>query len=637
MSAQRYRSTTGSAGIVRAVRGYFVAAAAVGALLGPAVAEAQDLAYCDFGVLKQTSKLRVNVDAEVVPSNEPKKQGLRVTEEKKGQLSTAFHELPLNFGAGASFYQHFRIRISGGALNMPPNGGDGLAFIIQNDPGEDPLMVGKIGSGIKAVGASGAGAGFGYSGITQSLALEFDTLQNNMSSDPNGNHLALDIGGYTNHTSDGTPMGTPLEAQPAGSTVAPWQPITLDPSTQSLESTATSYDTRDVWVDYECSAADACSMKVYMTFNAAPLSAGFADQTKPDTLPQKPDAPIMVVENLKDISSYLKGNTGFAGFSATTSGGADEHLVTYWVLSQQPLADSNLNNLEDQCECFDVPGACAGNLPYCDSTSGQGFCRDCLTDNECFEAAPDRPICDPILDGGTGACVECLTDAHCFGEEPYCNTAVHECTANCTNDAQCDSAEWCDNPSALEFGGTCLEDLPNGEPMPKSENHTPPLEGLCTAEAAAVVCQSGTCDSLDNLCGLPIGSPCTTDSGPIICRSGVCSETNVCACATDTDCGDAKSGRVCDSATGACFDGCRGVEGNGCPGAYTCSSETNVVGECKPPPPVPPQGTQVSGGSVEGAGLFSCGAAGRGGSGGPAALMLFAALAGHVARRRRGR
>lgn len=633
MSAQRYRSTTGSVGIVRAVRGPIVAAAAVGALLRPAAAEAQDLAYCDFAVESQQQVLRLqkNGNATTVTTGERKKQGIRLTDEKKNQRGTMFHRFPLRFKAGASFYQHFRVRISGGLLNSPPAGGDGLAFMIQNDVGDDPLMVGKIGEAEAALGAPGEG--FGYSGITQSIALELDTSQNMTSSDPDGNHIALDIGGLMSHTTDGTPEGTPLMAQSVGSTVAPWQPVKLDPVMQSLESTSVGSDTRDVWIEYECSAADACSMKVYMTFNAGP----FADPAKPGTLPQKPTEPVMVVDSLKDLKSYLNGSTGFAGFSGSTSNGADEQLVTFWILSQGPLEDSDMNNLEDRCECNSIPTACGGDVPICETLSDQGFCRDCLNDVECGSVNPGNPICDVIATGGTGACVECLTDAHCPSEEPYCNKAVRECTANCTTDAQCELAKWCDNPTGVEFGGTCLEDLPNGDPIPKSENHTPPLEGLCTADAAAVVCQSGTCDALDNLCGLPVGGPCDSDSGPIICRSGVCSETNVCACTSDTDCGNAASGHVCDAATGACLDGCRGAEGNGCPKGYTCSSETSAVGVCKPPPPVPPQGTQVSGGSVEGAGLFSCGAAGRGGSGGPAALMLFAALAGQLARRRRGR
>lgn len=57
-------------------------------------------------------------------------------------------------------------------------GGDGIAFLAQ-------------GHGPRALG--GWGGGLGYRGIKHSVAIEFDTYQN--SPDPNGNHLAVVLGG----------------------------------------------------------------------------------------------------------------------------------------------------------------------------------------------------------------------------------------------------------------------------------------------------------------------------------------------------------------------------------------------------------------------------------------------------------
>jgi len=56
------------------------------------------------------------------------------------------------------------------------NGGDGLAFVIQNSSGT-------------ALG--GDGGGMGYSGITNSVAVEFDTFRNANIGDPNGNHISV--------------------------------------------------------------------------------------------------------------------------------------------------------------------------------------------------------------------------------------------------------------------------------------------------------------------------------------------------------------------------------------------------------------------------------------------------------------
>ncbi len=55
-------------------------------------------------------------------------------------------------------------------------------------------------------------------------------------------------------------------------------------------------------------------------------------------------------------------------------------------------------------------------------------------------------------------------------------------------------------------------------------------------------------------------------------------------CALDADCGSLTSGRVCD-ATGACIDGCRGSDGNGCPDGLVCSSSDATIGTCEDPNP----------------------------------------------------
>ncbi len=51
-------------------------------------------------------------------------------------------------------------------------------------------------------------------------------------------------------------------------------------------------------------------------------------------------------------------------------------------------------------------------------------------------------------------------------------------------------------------------------------------------------------------------------------------------CKADSDCGAANSGKVCDEATKACVDGCRGNGGNTCPDGKVCSSQSAVIGTC---------------------------------------------------------
>lgn len=61
-------------------------------------------------------------------------------------------------------------------------------------------------------------------------------------------------------------------------------------------------------------------------------------------------------------------------------------------------------------------------------------------------------------------------------------------------------------------------------------------------------------------------------------------------CTNDAMCGAVTSGRVCIEQ--ACVDGCRGINGNGCPGTLVCSSISTSVGTCGEAPPPPPPTTE---------------------------------------------
>ena len=69
-------------------------------------------------------------------------------------------------------------------LDVDGSGGDGFAFVIQNDP-------------FFGTGALGRGAGgMGFLGIYNSVAVMFDTYQNNVAyGDPNGNYIAVNTRG----------------------------------------------------------------------------------------------------------------------------------------------------------------------------------------------------------------------------------------------------------------------------------------------------------------------------------------------------------------------------------------------------------------------------------------------------------
>jgi hypothetical protein len=64
-------------------------------------------------------------------------------------------------------------------------------------------------------------------------------------------------------------------------------------------------------------------------------------------------------------------------------------------------------------------------------------------------------------------------------------------------------------------------------------------------------------------------------------------------CATDMDCGDPSSGRICVNRM--CQPGCRGADGNGCPDGMLCTSTNSMAGMCTDMPEPPDAGLFVPG------------------------------------------
>jgi hypothetical protein len=88
-------------------------------------------------------------------------------------------------------------------------------------------------------------------------------------------------------------------------------------------------------------------------------------------------------------------------------------------------------------------------------------------------------------------------------------------------------------------------------------------------------------------------------------------------CASDMDCGDANSGRICVNRM--CQPGCRGADGNGCPDGMLCTSTTSMAGMCTDMPEPPDAGLFVPG--KLGGGGCDCGVV-RGSGGSSRAVWL---------------
>ncbi len=114
---------------------------------------------------------------------------LRLSASRARQAGSAWYSRQLNVREG--FETIFKFRIAEGSLrcnqmddtytNCRARGGDGIAFVVQQ---QNP----------KALGAGGAG--MGYTGIKNSLAVEFDTFYNAELLEPYENHIAVHTRGW---------------------------------------------------------------------------------------------------------------------------------------------------------------------------------------------------------------------------------------------------------------------------------------------------------------------------------------------------------------------------------------------------------------------------------------------------------
>ncbi len=149
------------------------------AFLLTAASAASAATVLNFPDFSNTAGLQFNGSAAAVSNV------LRVTPALGNQSGSVFSTSAVTLTSQVSFSTAFSFRISsnpGGGSDPSGDGvgADGLAFVVQT----------------VASTAGGAGGGIGYSGLGNSLGIEFDTWDNGSGlGDPNGNHVAIDING----------------------------------------------------------------------------------------------------------------------------------------------------------------------------------------------------------------------------------------------------------------------------------------------------------------------------------------------------------------------------------------------------------------------------------------------------------
>jgi hypothetical protein len=216
-----------------------------------AQAVTQAISHADFS---SVSDLTLNGSASQVGSE------LRLTPALGGQSGSAFSTQTIALSADASFSSFFSfvIRDPGGL----GDGADGLTFSVQT-----------VGSNV-----GGSGQGIGYGGISNSLAVEFDTFDNGESG--GSNHVGIDLNGSVN-------------------------------SVASTGQLSPNFDNGQVWyawVDYDGST-DALQVRWSQT-SSRPF-ASMLDWTV-------------------DLPSVLGSNDAYVGFTSGTGAGWGEHNIESW-------------------------------------------------------------------------------------------------------------------------------------------------------------------------------------------------------------------------------------------------------------------------------------------------------------------
>ncbi len=188
------------------------------------------------------------------------------------QAGSAFSDTSINLGVGASFSTAFSFRISDpqGISDTDGQGADGIVFVLQNT----------------AATAGSNGGGIGYSGIANSIGVEFDTWNNGggFGDASNGNHVDIGIGGTL------------------GNVAGAHTPI--DTTSMRLNNGNTYY----AWVDYDSALQD---FEVRLSDSIARPSAALIDV------------------NL-DLASILGSTSAFVGFTSGTGAAAGDHDILAW-------------------------------------------------------------------------------------------------------------------------------------------------------------------------------------------------------------------------------------------------------------------------------------------------------------------
>ncbi|QDT13193.1 carbohydrate-binding domain-containing protein [Planctomycetes bacterium K23_9] len=217
-----------------------------------------DIALPNYTSFSSTAGLDLNGAAQQSGSR------LRLTTTNQDTAGSVFYDSALPIDTQTSIQSQFAFNINGGDGG---GGADGLTFVIQGNSAD-----------ASALGASGGA--LGYEGITNSLAIEFDTYQNG--GDVNANHVSVLVNGSTT-----TPIATKTYAV-------------------DLNNGATKY----AWVEYN---------------GTNNLLAVYLSESN-----SKPSNPL--ITTTIDLQT-LVGGEAYVGFTSGVGGLQNNHDILNWTLN----------------------------------------------------------------------------------------------------------------------------------------------------------------------------------------------------------------------------------------------------------------------------------------------------------------
>jgi hypothetical protein len=285
---------------------------------------------------------------------------LRLTPSLHDVAGAAWFREKQPVGGGFESVFQFRLTEQGGL----GRGADGFAFVLQN-------------SGPSALGADGSGGGFALRddatvGIPQSIAVFFDTFKNDEIGDPSNNFITI------------CTAGTPKEMR--------WPPPRLG-STKKLAVNLKDRKIHTARISYR-----------------PPLLAIYLD-----------DAPVLV--STVDLSTVTGADGSvWAGFTASTGAGYENHDILSWTFSRADVSSSMVSSTVSfpKAECLPGHNLCTPEHAVIDETAS-GVFHIVLPGNLEWGASIPNPQGRPVTIANTSGSVchnvETLGAAGCSGPE----------------------------------------------------------------------------------------------------------------------------------------------------------------------------------------------------------------------------